>query len=51
MWLSGTQRKCQNTGSGQHEAGAETARLGDRTFHPKFSVFPSKICFCYVIEN
>ena len=37
--LGDRQRKCQkNTRKGQRGAGAETARLGDRTFHPKCSV-------------
>ena len=31
-------KRQKNTGKGQHGAGAETARLGDRTFHPKRSV-------------
>ena len=50
MWLSGTDRKHQkNTGKGQRGAGAQTARLGDRTFHPKCSVlvqcFQAKYAF------
>ena len=48
--LGDRQRKRQkNTGKGQRRAGAETARLGDRTFHPKRSVllqcFQAKYAF------
>ena len=48
--LGERQRKCQkNTGKGQCGAGAEIARLGDRTFYPKCSVllqcFQAKYAF------